>query len=129
MFRSCKCKPSLITPLDCCIDKFFLPKITCQTQIKDFQREIIALPTRFGGLGIGNPSSLCAAEWNFSVAMCSPLEAGLTGIDLDQPDENKSTHEMDAAVGESLRTEVEEDDHIYDVTLMKVWVIMIRGQM
>ncbi|KAI0978310.1 hypothetical protein GJ496_002242 [Pomphorhynchus laevis] len=73
----------MTSPLDCCIDKFFLLEITGQTQIKDFQREIIALPTRFGGLGIGNPSSLCAAEWNFSVAMCSPLEAGLTGIDLE----------------------------------------------
>ncbi|KAI0987873.1 hypothetical protein GJ496_006425 [Pomphorhynchus laevis] len=52
----------------------FLSQITGQDEVTDIIRQISALPTSYGGLGIVVPSSLCETEWKSTNIMCTPSE-------------------------------------------------------
>ena len=67
-------------PVEDCIRRRLLPSITGQPYIEDIMREVMSLPTRFGGLGIPNPVLMSGLEYANSVAVTGHL----TDAVLDQ---------------------------------------------
>ena len=63
----------LLKPLECVIRQQFLPAITGQNAFNDADRDLMALPTRLGGLGIANPSHRSSTHFNNSNAITAPL--------------------------------------------------------
>ena len=62
----------LFVPLEECIRNVLIPAILGRT-VSDLEREIIALPVRFGGLGIANPSENSEREYEASKAVTQCL--------------------------------------------------------
>ena len=65
----------LLQPLEDVIRQRFLPSLTGQNAFKDADRELMALPVRFGGLGIINPCQQSANNNNASKKITAPLVA------------------------------------------------------
>ena len=63
----------LFTPLENAIRTIFLPSLTDQSPFNDTDRNMLALPTRLGGLGIINPSLMSLYHYTTSVNVTSAL--------------------------------------------------------
>lgn len=59
-------------PLESKIRETFLPALLGR-EVNDLERDLLALPARFGGLGILNPSDQCAHAYAASKALAQPL--------------------------------------------------------
>ena len=73
----------LFQPLEECIRHTFIPAVTRHSPLGDFERDLLALPTRMGGMGIINPIRMCAFEFSASNKVTKPLQSLLlsqTGI-------------------------------------------------
>ena len=64
---------NLLQPLEDAIRLHFLPKLTGQNPFNDTVRDLMALPTRLGGLGITNPVDQASTQHRTSIAVTSPL--------------------------------------------------------
>ena len=62
----------LFAPLESCIRDEFIPKIVGR-QVSESERDLFALPLRFGGLGIQNPTKSADREFEASVAITNDL--------------------------------------------------------
>ena len=60
----------------------FIPSLTGKDPPNDLIRDLLSLPSRHGGLGIPNPCTRAASQFQASVLITSPLVASLT----DHPD-------------------------------------------
>ena len=67
-----------LLPLEAVIKTEFLPAIIGQS-IDDELRDVIALPTKYGGLGIFNPSKISTDEYTYSRTINSPLIEAING--------------------------------------------------
>jgi len=65
----------LFQPLEECIRHTFIPAVTCHLLPGDLERDLLALPTRIGGMGIINPVRMCAFEFNASNKVTMPLQS------------------------------------------------------
>ena len=74
VMRTTPCIADLLKPLEEVISKEFLPCIV-DHNLDDTLREVIALPTRFGGLGVFNPCSIASNEFDNSRKATAPLVA------------------------------------------------------
>ena len=63
----------LFIPLENVIRTIFLPSLTGQSPFNDTDRNMLALPTRLGGLGIINPSLMSLYHYTTSVNVTSAL--------------------------------------------------------
>ena len=63
----------LFKPLEDAIRTIFLPSLTGQSPFNDTDRNMLALPTRLGGLGIINPSLMSSHHYTTSVNVTSAL--------------------------------------------------------
>ena len=52
-----------------------LPALTGRDSITDTERELFALPIKFGGLGLGNPTKTANAQYSSSQRVTAPLTA------------------------------------------------------
>ena len=55
----------------------FIPIVTGQPPPSDTNRDMFALPTRLGGLGLPNPSKQCDLEFSASQAISGPLKESI----------------------------------------------------
>ena len=62
----------LLLPLEMAIKNEFLHIIICQP-FSDDLREVFALPTKYGGLGILNPTKISNDEYIYSRTVTTPL--------------------------------------------------------
>ena len=62
----------LLLPLEQAIKHEFLPTIIGQT-FSDDLREVFALPTKYGGLGVFNPTQISNDEYTYSRTVTTPL--------------------------------------------------------
>ena len=53
----------------------FIPAVTGHSPLGDFERDLLALPTRMGGMGIINPIRMCAFEFSASNKVTKPLQS------------------------------------------------------
>ena len=65
----------LLQPLEEIIRQRFLPSLTGQNPFNDADRELMALPVRFGGLGIIDPSRQATTHYNMSEKITASLVA------------------------------------------------------
>ncbi len=64
---------SLFLPLEDCISDVFIPAITGRCSMSPVERDMLALPVRFGGLGISNPVECCDREYQSSLHITRQL--------------------------------------------------------
>ena len=55
---------SYYEPLEVCVHQVFIPAVTGRLPPGDLQRNLLALPPRFGGLGIVDPVQLSSVEYD-----------------------------------------------------------------
>ena len=60
-------------PLESTIKNNLIPNITGRNSPGDQERELLALPTHLGGLGIVNPTLTAQLEYETSIRMTEPL--------------------------------------------------------
>ena len=65
----------LLSPVENAIRQHFIPALTGQQVPGELERELFALPTRLGGLGIGNPTDACDDQYAASQEITAPLLA------------------------------------------------------
>ena len=65
----------LLLPLGDAIRHHLIPALTGRTGITDMERELLALPTRLGGLSILDPSKTCNDHFRSSQRISAPLTA------------------------------------------------------
>lgn len=63
---------ALFQPLEDCIRDRFLPALIGRS-ISDLERRILALPVRFGGIGVANPVECCEREYTSSMVVTENL--------------------------------------------------------
>jgi len=64
----------LFQPLEECIRHTFIPAVTGHLSPGNLERDLLALPTRIGGMGIVNPVRMCAFEFTASNKVTMPLQ-------------------------------------------------------
>ena len=79
----------LLAPLDCAITEKFLPALLGSTAISATERNMYALPTRNGGLGIPVLREIAENEFQTSLQMTAPLATimALQSIEIPDPSE------------------------------------------
>jgi len=65
----------LLLPLEEAINLFFIPALTGRDSISEVERELFALPTRLGGLGLTKPTEMAELEYTSSQKITAPLAA------------------------------------------------------
>ena len=63
----------LLTDLESEIRHSFIPAIFGGRDVSDFERDLLSLPARFGGMGIFNPSGKARESLKYSEELCAPL--------------------------------------------------------
>ena len=65
----------LLQPLEDAIHHQLIPVLTGRAGITDLERDLLALPTRLGGMGIPNPTKTCHEKFMSSEQISAPLTA------------------------------------------------------
>ncbi len=65
---------ALLLPLEHVIQIKFLPALSGRAPPHTVQRDLLALPARLGGIGLGDPSKRAHDEFAASVLVTSPLK-------------------------------------------------------
>ena len=73
LFRTILNITDLLEPLEQAIRSSFIPSITGKPEINNAERELLALPTRLGGLGLTNPMEVCNHDFKGSENVTAPL--------------------------------------------------------
>ena len=115
--RTCSGIDYLFHPLEDTISNSFIPALTGKDSPNGQLRNLLALPSQLGGLGLQNPCSLSVSQNTASVNITSPLVHAILGESNDSAGEiqrdqllirehkkKKSTEAKNAA--QSLRTEL-----------------------
>ena len=90
----------LLQPLEDSIRQHFLLALTGQNGVSDLERELLALPTCHGGLGLVNPTTM-SEEHTLSLCLTAPLTAIITL----QRDDIGDSRQQQQSIKSSLRTE------------------------
>ena len=62
---------NVLVPLDEVINTHFIPALTGCGSVSDLERQLLAVPTRLGGLGIAKPSKIAPFEHSSSIKVPS----------------------------------------------------------
>ena len=95
-------------PLEAVIKTEFLPVIIGQP-FGDHLRNVFALPSKFGGLGVFNPSVISDDEYTYSCTVTSPLIKAIREQNISylvNPDNNKDTFDMISDETKELKRKV-----------------------
>ena len=65
----------LLLPLDEVINTHFISTLTGHGSVSDLERQLLALPTRLGSLGIAIPSKIAPFEHSSTIKVTAPLVA------------------------------------------------------
>ena len=65
----------LLEPVEKAIRQKFIPALTGRNMPGDLERDLFALPTRLGGLGIANPVDMSKSQFDASKRITAPLLA------------------------------------------------------
>ena len=74
---------SLLQPLEDAIHQLLIPALTDRPPCSKTERDVFALPSRLGGLGILNPSANCQSSFQASVTLTTPLVSLITAHSLN----------------------------------------------
>ena len=71
--RTVEATQQLLQPLEDAIRQLLLPAITSKLDISGLERDLIALPAHFEGLGIPNPTATSPTEHKTLLRVSAPL--------------------------------------------------------
>ena len=74
LLRSIKGIDDIMQPVEDVIRLQLLPALTGRKALTDHERDLLALPARFGGIGVRNPTTQ-ASKYNYSQQRLAPLTA------------------------------------------------------
>ena len=72
--RVCPDTKHLLQSLEESIRSRFIPAITGRDPLNNLIRDLLALPTHLGGMGLVSPTTLASAEYNASLCVAEPLK-------------------------------------------------------
>ena len=73
---------TLLQPLEDAIRNVFIPAI-CEKEVSDLERQVLALPYRYGGLGILDPAANAQFEYDSSIYITEPLTSLINSQDMN----------------------------------------------
>ena len=79
----------LLQPLEDIIRRKLIPSITGQSPPNDLVRDLLALPSRLGGIALANPIVISAAEFS-SCQICGPLKLAILNCNFEYSEEISS---------------------------------------
>lgn len=79
LFRTCQIEERHLRPLEAAMRHEFIPSLLGRDAISDLERELLSLPTRFGGLGLYQPWPFCCSQRRASMSIVKPLVDLLMG--------------------------------------------------
>ena len=79
----------LFQPLEDIIRRKLIPSITGQSPPNDLVRDLLALPSRLGGIALANPIVISAAEFS-SCQICGPLKLAILNCNFEYSEEISS---------------------------------------
>ncbi len=85
LLRSCDIEDSLLQPVEDCIRQILIPAILGRDAVNDLERDLLSLPTRYGGLGLHNPLLFHKSQRMASMAIVRPLVDVLLSQRIDLP--------------------------------------------
>ena len=109
--RTCPAIDDLFHPLENCIRQKFIASLTGKDPPNDLVRDLFSLPSRHGGLGIPNPCTRAASQFQASVLITSPLVTSLTDYP-DLPYTNVQSSQSVFASGVSATNSAEVQDNM-----------------
>ena len=74
--------------------------ITGREALTDHERDVLALPARFGGIGVRNPTAQ-ANEYNYAQQLSAPL----TALTMEQSEDLREALEQQQAIKQTLWAE------------------------
>ena len=74
----------LLQPLETAIHQHFIQALTGREACSALERDLLALPTRLGGMGLANPTSNSAHAFQASLRITAPLVALIASQDFHQ---------------------------------------------
>ena len=74
----------LLQPLERAIHQHFIPALTGREACSALERDLLALPTRLGGMGLANPMFNSSHAFQASLCITAPLVALIASQDLHQ---------------------------------------------
>ena len=74
----------LLQPLETAIHQHFIPALTGRDACSALERDLLALPTKLGGMGLANPTSNSSHAFQASLRITAPLVALIASQDLHQ---------------------------------------------
>ena len=111
----------LLQPLEEVIHQHFIPALTGRPPVSSFERKLLALPARMGGLGITNPVADAEHEYQSSRKVTTPLVDLIIQQDLSKPmnidlsreklEIKKSRRESQQAISRDITTSLSLDSH------------------
>ena len=83
---------NLLQPVENTLRQRFIPALTGRPAPSDTERELLALPARFGGLGSANPATTVEREHQASKQLSSPLASLITQGKADLAQSTTAQH-------------------------------------
>ena len=93
----------LLNPLEEAIQQYLIPALTGRPPCSREERDLLALPVRFGGMGITNPASTPHRNFEASKRLTSPLVATIATQDQDRLVDISAILEAKASIRQSNR--------------------------
>ena len=91
---------SCFYPLENAIQSTLIPAITGRPPCSQQERDLLALPIRFGGLGLTNPVSQAAVSYDESVKLTAPLVQAISQV---QPFDKSLVKQIKSSIHKSNR--------------------------
>ena len=100
LLRSIKGIDHIMQPVEDAIHVRLLPAITGREALTDHERDLLALPTRFGSIGERSPT-MQANEYNYPQQLSAPL----TTLIMEQSEDLGKALEQQLAIKQTLQAE------------------------
>ena len=93
----------LLQPLEDTIHQHLIPVLTGRPSCSMQERDLLALPSRLGGLGIAKPTSISQHNFEASLKLTSSLVASIATQVIDQPVDISEVMKIKAQIRQSNR--------------------------
>ena len=105
----------LLLPLEDAIQQQFIPALTGRPSCSTLERDLLALPVRYGGLGLTNPATSSQAVFQASEHMTAPLVALIVSQEMNQTIDPESVSTIKKNIRSSNRLRhIQQASNVYD---------------
>ena len=94
---------TFLQPLEDVIHQHFIPALFGRPPCSSVERDLFALPVRFGGLGLVNPCKVSQSNFHDSEQLTSPLVALIIAQCINQTADLDQVHQLKLAIRKTNR--------------------------